>query len=114
MVKKFDEWSDTLLPDIIDEQGNARSLQQWQDRYDEVINSQILLIFDDSDYDLSINCMDKIIHTSAFLENFEKEGNQVVVKYIPYSTKVNEVFTFDWPSDEEYQRWVNKYLGDDE
>jgi hypothetical protein len=71
------------------------------------------LICDDSNYDLLINYMDKIIHTSAFLEKFE-EGNKVAVRYMPYSTKFNEVFTFGWPLDEEYQRWVNRYLDDDE
>jgi hypothetical protein len=27
---------------------------------------------------------------------------------------LNEVFSFDWSVDEEYQRWVNKYLVEDE
>ena len=58
--------------------------------------------------------MDKIIGTSLFLESFERDANQVAVKYFPYSTKVKEVIDFDWPTDEEYQRWVAKYLNDDE
>ena len=47
--------------------------------------------------------MEKIISTSSFLESFEREVNQVVVKYKPYSVKVNEVINFDWPTDEEYK-----------
>ena len=56
-----------------------------------------------SDYDLLVSCMDKIISTSSFLESFEREANWVVVKYKPYSVKVNEVINFDWPTDEEYK-----------
>ena len=114
LVKNFNDWGNTLLPDIIDEKGEIRTLQQWQDQASKVINNQIKIICDDSDYDLLVNCMDKIIGTNSFLESFERDANQVAVKYLPYSTKVKEVIDFDWPSDEEYQRWVAKYLNDDE
>ena len=46
--------------------------------------------------------MDKIIGTGSFFESFERDANQVAVKYLPYSTKVKEVIDFDWPIDEEY------------
>ena len=58
--------------------------------------------------------MDKIISTSSFLESFEREANQVAINYKPYSVKVNEVINFDWPTDEEYQKWVNVYLTEEE
>ena len=55
-----------------------------------------------SDYDLLVRCIEKIISTRSFLESFEREVNQVVVKYKSYSVKVNEVINFDWPTVEEY------------
>jgi len=34
------------------------------------------------------NSMDRLTHTCIFLEEFDKEDNQVVIKYIPYRKKV--------------------------
>lgn len=114
LIKNFDDWDDTFLPDIMDTSGNVQTLQQWQEKAKEVINEQIKLICDDSNHDLLVNSMDKIINTSMFLESFEREANQVALKFTPYSTKMKEVMDFNWPTDEEYQSWVDKYLTEEE
>lgn len=63
--------------------------------------------------DMLEDSMDKIISTRSFFEIFEREANQVVVKYIPYRDKADEVMSFDWLSDEEYIAWSSMYLNDE-
>lgn len=57
--------------------------------------------------------MEKIIPTRSFFESFEREANQVAVKYTPYRAKVDEVMSYKWPSNEEYTGWSRMYLNDE-
>lgn len=57
--------------------------------------------------------MDKIISTGSFFESFEREANQVAVKYTLYRDKVDEFMSYEWSSDEEYNGWSRMYLNDE-
>lgn len=63
--------------------------------------------------DVLEDSMDKIIATGLFFETFETEENQVVVKYIPYREKDDEVSSFNWPFDEHYSVCSSMYLNDE-
>lgn len=63
--------------------------------------------------DMLEDSMDKIISTGLFFETFEREANQVAVKYISYREKGDEVMSFNWPPNEDYSAWSSMYLNDE-
>lgn len=113
LTRSFNELNDTLLPRIFDENGVIKPLQLWKEESERIINTQVELICEDLDTDLLENGMDKIICTGTFFESFEREANQVVVKYAPYRVKADEVMSFRWPFDEEYNEWIKMYLNEE-
>lgn len=91
LMKSFSELEQTLLPDIEDREGAVKPLQSWKEEVERVINTQVEMICDGLNMDMLEDSMDKIIATGIFFETFEREANQVVVKYIPYRAKADEV-----------------------
>lgn len=57
--------------------------------------------------------MDNIINTGTFFDTFEREVNQVAIKYTPYRMKTDKVMNFEWPSEEEYNNCVKMYLNEE-
>lgn len=111
-MRTFSELNEMLLLGIEDENGAIKSLQLWKEEAERVINTQVDLIYDELDIAMLEDSMDKIICTRTFFESFEREANEVTVRYTPYRAKADEVMSFKWPSDEEYVEWSNTYLKD--
>jgi hypothetical protein len=44
LVKNFDDWGYSLLPDIVDENKNNKNLQQWKDQDTQLIATRVDLI----------------------------------------------------------------------
>lgn len=82
LVKKFDDWNFGLLPDILNEKGEVKSLQEWKDQVAQVKTSQAKKICDEMDFIMLRNSMDRLMNTGAFLEEFDEE-NEVEIRYIP-------------------------------
>lgn len=94
LVVGFNELEKTLLPSILDRNEAVKPLQFWMEEEERIINTQVQLICEDMDFDLLEDCIDKIVSTSTFLEAFERDANQIVVKYTPYKNKVEEVVKY--------------------
>lgn len=113
LMKSFCELKKNLLPDIEDEEGAVKPLQSWKEEVERVISTQVGLIYEGINMDMLEDSMDKIISTRSFFETFEREANQVAVKYIPFRAKDDDVMNFNWPSDEDYSAWSIMYLNDE-
>ncbi len=46
----------------------------------------------------------KLVNSSIFYENFEKEVTQDTMNYIPYRKKEDQISRHTSPTDEEYQK----------
>lgn len=53
--------------------------------------------------------LDKLWETNQFLGEFEKEYDNVVFKYNKYKEKMDEFLAFQWPTEEQYKAWDDKY-----
>jgi hypothetical protein len=54
--------------------------------------------------------IEKLAHTGIFGEYFDKEENQIVVKYTPFRAGADKFDLFDWPNEEEYAKWKTIYV----
>lgn len=113
LMKSFSELEQTLLLDIKDREGVVKPLYSWKEEVERVINTQVEMICDGLNMDMLEDSMHKIIATWLFFETFEREANQVAVKYIPYRAKLDEVRNLNWPSNDDYNTWSDMYLNDE-
>lgn len=72
--------------------------------------TQATLICESVDIDMLKDSMDKLSFTSAFLDAFDKEATQIVIKYGSYITKLDEFISYTWPSDDDFELWKRNYV----
>lgn len=103
LLKFFHEMNHGILPSILKDDGNIKTLEDWRKETNEVISKQSTLIYQGNVMSMLKKNMDMLSHTGVFLEEFDKEENQLVTKYSPYRTKADEIIKFNWPIEEEFQ-----------
>lgn len=68
-----------------------------------LVATKVALICERVDIGMLKDSMYNLSFKSSFFEDFDKEANQIVIRYDLYKTKLDKFISYTWPSDDDFE-----------
>lgn len=94
--------------------GSVKAYQEWSDETLDRVNLLMKRVLQENNMQLLQRTLNRLVNSDIFYDDFIKEVNQATIKYTPYRNKANQIAEHKWPSDEEFQDWIKRYMLDEE
>jgi hypothetical protein len=114
----FETFADSVVPPLLHSTGgitgSVMAYQLWRDETLERVKLLIKRVSEENNMQLLRRTLNRLVNCDIFYDDFIKEVNQATIKYTPYRNKANQIAEHKWPSDEEFDDWIKRYMPDEE
>lgn len=101
------------MPKILNEDGTLMEYASWSElfKHQTTLGPQIIYVYDKLDITFLNGVIDALIGIQVDMDTFVKEARVVIdARYNAYNTKVHKLLDMDWPTEDEYKEWLEKYV----